>query len=262
LTSGIAGDGHDPILDPPPLPSGTTTLVGGVISGLDRIRNRINIAIYGGGHWTVLFDERTHIFKNGAEVTQLALKKGDRIYVDTMLDNNKRDVFARNIRLAVATSAADTEGQIINVDVKHSEIAVRDTVNAESVHFRVDQETKISRGPAAATFRDLRPGALVKVKFAAERADRALAREIAIVASPGSSFVFSGPITFLDTHKGVLALRNTADNKTYDLHFALNSPGIRNLAVGAEVNIVATFDSTQYTARQITITRTARDAEK
>lgn len=262
-SSGIAGDGHDPILDPPPLPSGTTTLVGGVISGLDRIRNHINIAIYGGGHWTVLFDERTHIFRNGTEVTQLALKKGDRVYVDTMLDTNNRDIFARNIRVGVVTPPADIDGQIVDTDPQRSEITVRDSIGASSVHFVVDTQTRISRGPAAASFRDLQPGSLVRIKFAADRADRGLAREILILALPGSSFTFAGPITFLDTHRGILAVRNTQDGKTYDLYYAAaRTPEAGRLAVGAEVTIIATFESTHYAAKQITLTKAAGETAK
>src|SRR5215471_13055335 len=232
-SGGLAGDGHDPILDPPPLPTGSTTLVGGVISGVDRIRNRFSIAIYGGGHWTILFDERTHIYRNGAEVTQLALKKGDRVYVDTMLDNNSRDIFARNIRVGVVVPPADIDGQITEADPGHNEITVRDSVGATSVRFLVDQRTTISHGPAAASFRDLQPGSLVKIKFAPDRADRALAREISILALPGSTFTFAGPITFLDTHRGVLAVRNMQDGKTYDLHYvAERTPAAGQLAVG------------------------------
>jgi hypothetical protein len=262
-SAGLAGDGHDPILDPPPLPAGDVTLVGGVISSLDRIRNRINIAVYGGGHWTIMFDERTHIYRDGAEVTQLALKKGDRVYVDTMLDNNNRDVFARNIRVGVVAPPADIDGQIIEADSGHSAITVRDSVGSSAVRFVVDAQTRISRGPAAASFRDLQPGSLVRIKFAPDRADRAFAREISILALPGSTFTFAGPITFLDTHRGVLAVRNLADGKTYDLHFVVaRTPEAAQLAVGADVLIVATFNSTEYTAAQITVNKAAKDAGK
>ncbi|HEV2961050.1 MAG TPA: hypothetical protein VG649_04430, partial [Candidatus Angelobacter sp.] len=81
----LATDGHDPILDPPPLPDGKTTMVGGVVGSVDHIRNRMTVNVFGGGRWKVGFDERTHIFRNGAETTQLAIKKGERVSVDTML---------------------------------------------------------------------------------------------------------------------------------------------------------------------------------
>jgi len=79
-TSGaLVTDGHDPILDAAPMPRTTTTLVGGTITKVDRMRNRMTVHIFGGSHWTVNFDERTHIFHNVAETTQLALKKGERV---------------------------------------------------------------------------------------------------------------------------------------------------------------------------------------
>src|SRR5215467_1163224 len=149
-TSATAGalstDGHDPILDPPPFPKGVTTLVGGVISSVDRIRNHLTVAVFGGGHWTVYFDERTHIFRGGAETTVLALKKGERVYVDTMLDNNKRDIFARNIRVGLVTPPADAAGQIEEVDARHGQLTLRDNINSASVRFAVDSTTRISRG--------------------------------------------------------------------------------------------------------------------
>src|SRR5260370_39701493 len=37
----LVTDGHDPVLDPPPLPTGWTTLVGGVITGLAPTPNPI-----------------------------------------------------------------------------------------------------------------------------------------------------------------------------------------------------------------------------
>jgi hypothetical protein len=39
-------------------------------------------------------------------------------------------------------------------------------------------------------------------------------------------------------------------------------PDAGQLAVGAEVMIVATFDSTQYTAKRITVTKPAGEAAK
>jgi hypothetical protein len=56
-TSGaLVTDGHDPILDPAPVPRTTTTLVGGIITGVDRLRNRLTLHVFGGNRWTVSFD--------------------------------------------------------------------------------------------------------------------------------------------------------------------------------------------------------------
>jgi hypothetical protein len=257
-SAALATDGHDPILDPPPFPRGITTLVGGIISGVDRIRNHLTVSIFGDRQWTVYFDERTHIFHNGAEVTSQALKKGERVYVDTMLDNNNRDIFARNIRVGVVSPAADAAGQIEEVDFRRHQFVLRDNINSSSVRFAVDSATRIIHDSKPATFRDLATGSLVHVQFASDQPNRGLAREIVILAVPGSAFTFAGSITFLDTHRNLLSVRNTADNKTYDIFFVPSrTDAAGRLAVGAEVQVVAIFDATHYAAQRITVTRMA-----
>jgi Domain of unknown function (DUF5666) len=254
-TSGaLATDGHDPILDPPPFPSGSTTLVGGTIRDLDRIRNRMVVQVFGGGRWTVAFDERTHIFRNGAETTQLALKKGERVYVDTMADNNNHFILARNIRVGVAAPPADASGQIVSVDTAHGELSLRDNINSVPVHFGVDKDTRINNGNTPINLKDVKPGALVHVKFSAEGGYRGIAREVTIIAMPGAAFTFTGTVSFLDLHRGLLAVKNI-DGKTYDIHFS--SRQMReadNLAVGTPVKIVAIFEGTQYTAQSVNVT--------
>lgn len=263
-TSGaLTTDGHDPILDPAPVPRTTTTLVGGTISGVDRLRNRMTVAVFGGGHWTVNFDERTHIFHNGAETTQLALKKGERVYVDTQLDNNRHDIFARNIRVGIAALPADADGQITDIDTKHNELTLRDSINSVPVRFAVDQDTRISNGQTPEAFKDIKPGALVHVRFAAESPNRGLAREINILAMPGAAFTFAGKITYLDLSRGLLALQNSSDDRNYEIHFEPSrTEAARRLGVGTEVRIVATFEGSRYSAQSVTITRSTEALQR
>lgn len=262
-TSGaLITDGHDPILDAAPVPRTTTTMVGGTISSVDRLRNRMTVHVFGGGRWSVNFDERTHIFHNGAETTQLALKKGERVYVDTQLDNNKHDIFARNIRVGVAAPPSDADGQIIFVDTKHNELTLRDALNSVPVRFGVDPETRISNGQTPAVFKDLKPGTLVHVRFSASSPNRGLAREVSIIAAPGSVFTFAGKVTFLDLHRGLLAVQNTTDDRNYEIHFSPEVVTDRsNLGVGRDVLVRAKFEGTRYTAQSVNMTR-EREEEK
>jgi len=254
----LTTDGHDPILDPAPVPRTTTTLVGGTITKVDRMRNRMTVHIFGSGHWTVNFDERTHILHNGAETTQLALKKGERVYVDTQLDNNKHDIFARNIRVGVAALPADADGQIIAVDTSHNELTLRDALNSVPVRFAVDPETRISNGQTPAAFKDVKPGTLVHVRFSASSPNRGLAREVSIIAAPGSVYTFAGKVTFLDLHRGLLALQNSTDDRNYEIHFAPEAITDRNnLGVGRDVLVRATFEGTRYTAQSVNLARAA-----
>jgi hypothetical protein len=259
-TSGgvLTTDGHDPILDPPPLPDGKTTLVGGVVRSVDQIRNKMTVKVFGGGSWKVGFDERTHIFRNGAETTQLAIKKGEHVSVDTMLDKTHHEVFARNIRLGVPETPADVDGQITEVNPEHRTLVLRDQIGASPVHFSVDSGTRIIHGTRTVSFNDLQPGSLVHVQFSADRPNRGLAREINIMAAPGSSFTFVGKITFLDMHRGLLALQNVLDDKNYEIHLNRIPADVKDgLAVGTEVRIVATFDGPKYTAQTIVLTKPA-----
>src|SRR5262249_13967625 len=162
--------------------------------------------------------------------------------VDTQLDNNQHDIFARNIRVGVAVPPADADGQIVDVDAKHSELTLRDTINSESVHFGIDQDTRITNGQTPGDIKNVVPGALVHVRFAAESPNRGLAREIDILATPGAAFTFAGRITYLDVHRGVMGIQNLTDDKNYDIRFAMNrNPEVKGLGVGMEVWVAATF---------------------
>lgn len=263
-SSGLTTDGHDPVLDPPPLPSGNTTLVGGTVVSVDHIHNKMTVRVFGsGGRWKIAFDERTHVFRNSAETTQLAIKKGERVYVDTMLDRKKHEVFARNIRLGLQAPSADADGQITNVDASRGEVSLTDKINSSPIRFRMDSQTRIVYGANPASLNDLKPGSLVHVRFSPEQANRAMAREISIIAAPGAEFTYLGKITYLDMHRGILALEDSLDHKNYEVHFdPAHLQARESLGIGTEVRIVAVFEGSRYTAQSINVTRTAAAAEK
>ena len=248
---------NDSMLDVPPLPKSKVTLVGGTVHKIDQIRNRMTLATFGGGSMKFIFDERTHVYRDGVETTQLAIKKGDRVYVDSQLDGPK--LFARNVRVVTQLTPADADGQLLSYDPHEGVISMRDRLSSQSIRFTVNGATKImkeSDQPGSAA--DLQPGALVSVEFAPDRSNRGIAEKIKVLALPGAAFHFAGAITHLDVKDSSMAIENTSDGKNYEVGFdRADVTGRDDLAVGAEVKVIATFQGDRYLAREITVTQAA-----
>lgn len=244
-------DKKDDSLAPPKLPEGKTSMMGGTVGKIDGIRNKMNVNIYGGGKWTVAFDERTHFFRDGKETTFENVKKGDRVYVDTMLDSDGHRIFARNIRVITHTGPADARGQIMGFG--GNTIQMQDSLSSKPVMFHLAADTKIQRDGQPATIDDLLPGAIIAVRFRSDQPNRGIAQEIDLIGAPGQTFTFAGKVTHLDLSTGLLALENRVDNKTYDIAFDNRKSIPRNLTLGSEATVSAIFDGTRYKANTINV---------
>src|SRR5207248_2026744 len=97
--------------DLPALRPAKASLIGGTINKLDRVRDQITVLVFGGGKMQIAFDTRTHIYNNNGPGTTSDLRKGDRIYIDTVLDGST--VFAKTIRLKNTTAAGESQGVVI-----------------------------------------------------------------------------------------------------------------------------------------------------
>jgi len=252
---GPAGTG-EPILPAPPMPKSTTTLVGGTVDGVDHVRDRVSLRPFGGKKMVVHFDERTHIYRDGVETTQLAIHKGDRAYVDTMSDGSQ--VLARNIRVITQVNDADARGQVLTNS--GNGISLQDELSGQAVDLSVNGDTHVVRDGKQATVADLTPGSLVTVQFAPDKTDHGIAREIRLLASPGAVFTFAGRVTNLDLSVGQISIANQSDNKTYDISVVRPLlPG--NLMVGSDVVVKAMFDGKEYRADSVNVTQ-ARTGNK
>ena len=242
----------DPLLDPPPLPNGKVTLVGGTVKSVDLVRNRVVVQPFGGGAMKVNFDERTHIYRDGVETTQLGIHKGDRVYMDTMLDGPS--VFARNIRVGSQGQPAHAEGQVISFDPQSGMLVLRDRLSSQPVSFRANQNTAITVDGKTGSLADLKPGSIISVRFSPYRANSGTATEIAIAAIPGTVFTFSGKVTNVDLRSGVISVENRTDDKTYDINFSIGRVDRRDaLNIGSDVTIQAVFQGNGYLAQSITV---------
>jgi len=238
----------DPVFGVPPLPKGVTTLVGGTVAGIDGVHNRLHIKVFDGGKWTVAFDERTHFYRDGAETTFEKVKKGDRVYVDTMLDNHQ--IFARNVHVITHTGPSDASGQVTAFN--NGQMTIHDDLSAQPVRFQVDGNTQVKKNGAASSISDIQPGSLITVQFSSNGVNRGTAREINILASPGQTFTFAGKVMNLDLRNNQIAVQNDVDQKTYDIELD-RGPLPQNLMVGSQVTVAAVFDGRQYKANSIEV---------
>jgi hypothetical protein len=249
----------DPFLDTPPLPNGPVTLIGGTVRSIDHIRDHMTVVPFGGKPLKMNFDERTHIYRDGIETTFMGISKGDRVYVDTQLDRAKGDVFARNVHVVTEMHAADAKGQI--VAVRDGTITLQDELSGQPVSFQVDSSTKVKEKKNTGSQADLIPGALVALQFAPGQSNRRILKEVSILAKPGDAFRFFGQVTHLDLSRGVLAVRNLADDQTYEIAFdPAATPATSLLRIGTQVVVNASFNGHGYRATDISVTQ-ARVAE-
>jgi Domain of unknown function (DUF5666) len=258
VTGSANGDNNpfDPLLEPPPLPKGKPTLIGGLATHVDQVRNHLTIQPFGGGPKIEVFvDERSRIYRDGKETTVLGLHKGDRVYVDTMLDGSR--IFAKNVRVLTQTGTAEMRGQILGFNRERGMITVRDQLSVQPINFAVSPATKYSTADGAAISGDLQPGSLVDVQFAANRNSHPAAQQIVVLAKPGDSYVFSGVVVNVDMRTNSLSLENRSDQQLYELHFsAAGLADHQALKVGSEVTARAIFDGKVYKASNLEIEKT------
>src|ERR1700683_2720416 len=76
------GDGMKGLPDLLPQPKVNATLMGGALFKVDRVRDQLTLNLFGGGRTRILFDSRTHVYRDGAVASLGDLQNGARVYVD------------------------------------------------------------------------------------------------------------------------------------------------------------------------------------
>jgi hypothetical protein len=241
-------DPNEPLFTRGPLSKENVSLIGGMVGSVDRIHNRMKVKITGGRSVSVSFDERTLFFRDGQPVTYEKIQKGDRVYLDTVLSQQR--VFARNVRVQSHTLSVEARGQIVAYDAGKAQMTMLDELSSEPVTMHVSGATSFKSATGSARITDLIPGALVAVSFSPAQGASAQAKEITVLARPGSMFVF-----------GVFSMANASDNKNYDISFdPARTPNLENLTIGSEVNVKATFSGKKYLANEVQISRAQAQA--
>ena len=252
--------GADPS-DLPPMPKGKSTVIGGMIRGVDHVRDQFILNIFGGKTMKVLFDQRTQVYRDGVRTPLRDLRAGDHVSVETSLDGTA--VFARSIHMLSQSPQGECEGQVLKYSPGDGELTVRDVLSGEPIRLRVPAGTVVVRrgdegsSSAEPAIRDLAAGDLVSVKFQSDNKGHGIAKQIVVLAARGATFVFVGNVVSLDLHSGLLVLVNPQDNKRYEvfLDFA-GFPMSRDLHEGSDLAVSANFDGTRYVATGVTINST------
>jgi hypothetical protein len=174
------------------------------------------------------------------------------VYLDTMLDGSK--VFAKQIWINTAPATGSGRGQVMAYDPGTGELTLRDELSARPAKFHLDPSTVVRSGNEKASASDLQPGALVTLNFGPQQGKFDTVREVDILAKPGATFSFFGPITYLDLSRRLIAVDNRPDNKNYEIYLETIPMGeVRKLHEGSIVGIKAVFDGQNYVAHEITL---------
>jgi Domain of unknown function (DUF5666) len=258
-TAPVTSENTDEALDPasllpdlPALPRTKASLIGGTIQKVDRVRDQLTLQIFGGGKMKIFFDPRSNIVQGSNQASPADLRPGDRVYVDTILDGST--VFARDIRLATAAlSGGKSQGVVVSYRADKAELVVRDLLSPNPIKLRISSGTQIMQDGHITAASRLVPGTLVNVDFVSQK-DVRDARQVSILAIPGTSFTFGGVVTSLDLRVGLLVLTSSSDHKTYEIYLDPASITVDDrLRLGADVTAITNFDGSRYVAHNLTI---------
>jgi hypothetical protein len=237
----------------PSTPPGKSTVIGGAIRDVDPVRDQFTLKIFGARSMKILYDERTQLYRDGVKIPLRDLRADEHASVETLLDGT--NVFAVSIHILSQSPEGEVHGQVLNYNPATGVLTVSDPVFREPVELQVPTGTPVVRvGQAAAGPSDLHPGTLVAIKFKPGNEGRGVTSQIEILATPGSAFVFTGNVSFVDLHSGRLVLIDPRDDQNYQVSFdPARLPASRDLHEGSHVTVTADFDGARYVARAITI---------
>ena len=241
----------------PAVPRGRSTILGGVVKDIDRVRDEFRLQVYGQRPMKILFDERTRVFLDGRQIPLRDLRANDHGSVQTVLDGTS--VFALSVHLLSRSPQGEYQGQVLNYNADTRELTVSAVLSREPFTLQVPSDTPITVAgqmtlhSAQPRVADLIKGSLISLAFQSDRKGGGVATRIVILASPGSAFVFGGDISSMDTHSGIMVLVDLRDEKSYEIDFdSAVLPIIHTLHVGDRVRVTATFNGSRYIANTIT----------
>lgn len=240
----------------PPLPKGTSTILGGSIRDIDPVLDRFTLHIVGEKPMRILYDQRTQLFVDGKQIPLRHLRPAEHASVQTALDGTS--VFAISVHILSQLQQGDFSGQVQSYDPTTGDLELIGDRGGDPIRLRVSSNTTFERkgqGSSTATAAgpgDLQPGSLVSLQFDPDGKGRGSASRITILATPGSTFVFSGNLVALDSRTGTMMVSDPRNDQTYQIQFNPGSiSSIQNIHPGQHVRVTAEYDGRRYLAQDV-----------
>jgi len=242
---------HSEFPDVPPLPKVPASFIGGTVERVDPIHDRIVLRAFGGGHFTIDLDVRTHIVRGAAPAELREVRAGARVYVDSIQKDGR--VFAKTLHIEDAGSVlGETRGQVLSYDAGHGLLKVRDIISAQPLNLRLTPRTEIHSGDQVIKPSQLVRGSLVQIGFQGVSDGPSVAEKVNVLAQPGSSVVFTGRIAVIDLRDSHLTLYEQSGENTFEVGLqSLPASERLRLKQGTDVIVHAEFDGNKYEAKTI-----------
>ena len=243
----------------PPPPSRDTTVMGGSISHVNPVSDRFTLNVFGGSPVSILYDPRTRIYRNGKRVSTLHLGPTDHASVETALDGAK--IYAVSIHILATLPQGETRGEVVRYNRRSGALELTAAISHRDISLRVPAHTPVSGvgqqnlTASAATPSALQRGTLVDVTFRGGSSDgQGTVTSIRVLATPGSSFVFTGAVQFIDISTGRMVIVDSQNHRSYQVWF---DPSVftiaRRLHTHSDVRVTAQFDGSRYVASAISL---------
>lgn len=178
--------------------------------------------------------------------------------MQTVLDGT--DVYALSIHMLSRLPEGEYQNRVLSYDPGTRELTLSAAVSRQPIKLPVAVNTLVVReGQKQFTKQqsgesDFAKGALVSVEFASGKQGQGVASQVAILATPGSTFVFSDNIASLDMHSGSSILFDPQDAKSYQVSFdPAKLPESRKLREGDHLKMTANFEGTRYVASALAV---------
>lgn len=240
----------------PPLPRGKSTILGGEIMKVDPVLDQLTVKVAGQRPVKILFDERTQVFRDGVKIPLHALAPVDHASIQSILDGT--DVLAISIHMLSKSEEGEYQGRVLSYIPDTHELTVSTSLSREPIKCLVPADTPVSQigqllvASSSPQLSDLVRGSLISVKFGPDKNGRAVASQIAVLATPGAVFVFSGDLSMLDVHSGKLALIDPRSGSNYQVSFdSASLPIVQSLHLEQHVMVTAMYDGSHYIANAI-----------